>query len=411
MSGMLHKKAKGFDTMKARRMIAMVLCMLLLASCTPTVPTDTPSDTPGEAPSASPATPAPSAQPSPTAKVALRVHPYSDVRADNFIDVTVKRVYEQGEYRPEDIITLTYNEGTVFKGSEALQKQIMDNGRNPGLGIRKLHGQGVTGKGVNVAIIDQTLLPDHPEFDGKIAAYFDEGLEDFKDQGSMHAPAVASLLVGDTVGVAPGARLYFAAIPAWNQDCKDYVAALNWIVEQSRKLPEGEKIRVVSISATPDDPHNKEIVNKELWKDALAAAWEEGILVCDASGMMGRGFVDGVRYDPADPEDVTLCRPAYLRRDSNLVIAPHRIGVPIDYRTVAEGYVPGFASYQYTGEGGISWGIPYFAGVLALGWQVNPLLDKDEIVDILFETSHVMKDGSKVVNPPAFIERIQQMMQ
>ena len=33
---------------------------------------------------------------------------------------------------------------------------------NPALGIRKLHQEGLTGKGVNVAIIDQFPSPAHP---------------------------------------------------------------------------------------------------------------------------------------------------------------------------------------------------------------------------------------------------------
>jgi hypothetical protein len=80
--------------------------------------------------------------------------------------------------------------------------------------------------------------------------------------------------------------------------------------------------------------------------------------------------------------------------------------VPTSYRTVAEEYTEGSPSYQYTGQGGLSWGIPYAAGVLALGWQVNPTLDNDEIVQILFETCSKADDGSNIINPIAFIEAI-----
>jgi hypothetical protein len=36
-------------------------------------------------------------------------------------------------------------------------ERIMELGKNPGLGIRKLHTQGITGRGIGIAIIDQTL--------------------------------------------------------------------------------------------------------------------------------------------------------------------------------------------------------------------------------------------------------------
>ena len=44
----------------------------------------------------------------------------------------------------------------------------MENGKNPGLGIRALHGQGITGEGVSVAIIDEAIFLEPPEsFSGR----------------------------------------------------------------------------------------------------------------------------------------------------------------------------------------------------------------------------------------------------
>ncbi|MGB4633489.1 MAG: hypothetical protein WBI61_04855 [Bacillota bacterium] len=42
---------------------------------------------------------------------------------------------------------------------------------HPGLGLRALHEQGYTGKGVNVAIIDGPLLVDHEEFSGRLVHF------------------------------------------------------------------------------------------------------------------------------------------------------------------------------------------------------------------------------------------------
>lgn len=62
-------------------------------------------------------------------------------------------------------------------------------------------------KGVNVAIIDQNLLLNHPEFAGKIAAYYDTGCQTSEDEGSMHASAMISLLVANAIGTALEAAL------------------------------------------------------------------------------------------------------------------------------------------------------------------------------------------------------------
>lgn len=112
--------------------------------------------------------------------------------------------------------------------------KILENAKNPGLGVRELHKQGITGKGVNVAIIDQPLYQDHPEFAGKIKMYRDF---DCKSESSMNGPAVASLLVGNSTGTAPGANLYYAAAPSWLTDAGYYAMALDWIVEETRAIP------------------------------------------------------------------------------------------------------------------------------------------------------------------------------
>lgn len=331
---------------------------------------------------------------------------YDDIRYFDWIDGS-KSTYEEGEYNKEDIFTFTFNKETVLKGNEDYQAQIMENGKNPGLGIRDIHKQGITGKGVNVAIIDQNLLLNHPEFAGKITAYYDTGCESGEDEGSMHAPAVTSLLVGNEIGVAPDAKVYFAAAPSWTGDSEFYAKGLYWIIEENKKLPVGEKIRVVSVSAAPSGKGSPFKKNLEMWDKAVLAAQNEGILVLDCRGDENTGIIAPVFYDPEDPNDISKCRGGFPISKNNYIVPTSRIGVPTSYRTVAEEYTEGTPSYQYTGQGGLSWGIPYAAGVLALGWQINPDLDKEQIVKILFDTCSKSDDGSNIINPSAFISAIQ----
>jgi len=328
------------------------------------------------------------------------VKPYDDIRYFPGSGTYEKQVYYENEYNKNDIITYTFNQGTILKGNEELQAQIMENGKNPGLGIRGLHDKGITGKGVNVAIIDQNLLLDHPEFAGKIAAYYDTGCEQDENSGSMHAPAVTSILVGNTIGVAPDARVYFAAAPSWKTDSEFYAKGLNWIIEENKKLPDDEKIRVVSVSAAPSGAGSPFTKNQYMWNEAVLAAQKEGILVLDTNSIIYPAY-----YDPTDPDDVSKCKGGFLTRPFKVLTS--YIGVPCCYRTVAEEYHKGEFSYQYTGQGGLSWGIPYAASVLALGWQVNPALNKDKIVQILFDTCTIANDGSNLINPVAFIDAVE----
>ena len=104
--------------------------------------------------------------------------------------------------------TYSFNDRTVLVGAEDETAALLEAGRDPGLGVRSLQARGITGQGVKIAIIDQSLLTDHPEISGAIAAYCETGIDSGLNEGTLHGPAVASILAGQTVGVAPGAVSY-----------------------------------------------------------------------------------------------------------------------------------------------------------------------------------------------------------
>ncbi len=73
------------------------------------------------------------------------------------------------------------------------------------MAIRALHAEGITGKGVGIAIIDQPLLVGHEEYASEIIRYDATGLVGVPPQ--MHGSPVASVAVGKQIGVAPEAVL------------------------------------------------------------------------------------------------------------------------------------------------------------------------------------------------------------
>jgi len=305
------------------------------------------------------------------------------------------------------IPTLRFNQKTVWPELDKMPPgskpdKVLKDTMNPGLGVRRLHKQGITGKGVNVAIIDQPLYQDHPEFAGKIAAYHDVGSG---TKSSMHGPAVASLLVGTNCGTAPDARLYYAAAPSWTKDTAYQAKALNWIIEQNKKLPASKKIRVVSVSASPSgtgSPFNK---NQQMWGKACALAEAAGIMVLDCTSH--RGFIGKCWYNARVPESVLRCTPGDPRHDSRYDLkSSQRLLVPTAPRTTAEEYDKGDFSYQYCGYGGLSWAIPYCAGVLALGWQIQPEIGPEQMRELLFKSAYIHKSGDRIINPNGFIRLV-----
>lgn len=361
----------------------------------------------GAATSANSAMPAATAVPDESTTVtADPAAPYSDLRYLPWLDDYAKQTYQPGEYNTADLYTYTYNTGTVFAGAEDEAAALLEECKDPGLGVRSLQTRGITGKGVNVAIIDQPLLTDHPEFSGCIAAYYDTGCEG--QISSMHGPAVVSLLAGKTIGVAPDVNIYYAAWPDWLEDSRYAADALDWVLKQNEALPEGEKIRVVSVSASPG--FSDTFQNTDLWDAAVARAETAGVLVLTAEGAgvaRYRLIPSPAILDPTDRDNPAACRTGFPTGDDFSESAKNALALPCAYRTVAEEYTAGQYGYTHYGQGGISWGIPYCAGVMALGWQADPTLTGEEIMRYLLRSAATGTDGSRIIDPVQFIEMVE----
>lgn len=324
------------------------------------------------------------------------------------------------------IRTFIFNEKTRFPSDKSKMPQsdesqpgyILERGTNPGLGIRELNKRGITGKGVNIAIIAEPPVLDHPEYKNKIAGY-----KDFSDgaDSSFEGSAVASLLAGENTGVSPGVNIYYAAVPPWNSyDAEYYAKALDWIVEINKTLPVNEKIKAVCISPNPENP--MPWINVDKYLKSFQNAEKDGLLVLDCTNEHG-AVIGGCGYDFDDPEDVSLCKSKGMYR---IIIASYHydkikeifidedeangnmLRAPVSYRTMAaENNNNGGFSYQYDGKGQLSWAIPYVTGVLAMGWQVRPELTADEMINILFETAYVDDRNNKYIYPVNFIEYLE----
>lgn len=324
------------------------------------------------------------------------VKAYQDIRWNDLSDI--------GSRLDSNMVqTLWFNEETIWPdGYEALAQSVLEKGKNPGLGVRALHKKGITGKGVSVAIIDQNLVGEHAEYKGKIAAYEDVGCDVSEESGSMHAPAVVSLLVGENIGTAPDARVYLAAAPSWTRDAQYQADALNWIISKNRDLADDRKIRVVSVSAAPSGKGSPFKKNNGAWDAARETAEKEGLLVLDCTSH--NRITAPCYYDLNAPDDFKKVRLGW-GRDGEHPDDTTKIHVPCGRRTQAEEYRKGEESYQFTGVGGGSWTVPYLAGVLALGWQLRPELNSDTLLELIFKSAY-KKDGFPIIHPAAFIDSV-----
>ena len=300
-------------------------------------------------------------------------------------------------------------------------KQIMELGKNPGLGIRALHKQGITGRGVGIAICDQPLIVDHQEYRDRLRLYEEINIRPGMES-QMHGPAVASIAVGKTVGVAPEADLYYIA--EFNGDFNDtgftwnfeYLArGVQRILEINEQLPAEKKIRVISISVgwDPSQKGYKQIT------EAANKAKAAGMLVICSSVEQVHGFAfDGLgRSAMANPDDFNSYEPgswwagAFYKGDP-FRNRSNRLLVPMDARTTAS--PTGANEYVFYAQGGWSWSIPYIAGIYALAAQVEPKITPERFWALALKTGRTIKlrhDAKEIsfgpiLDPAALIDAI-----
>ncbi|HVP13638.1 MAG TPA: S8/S53 family peptidase [Phycisphaerae bacterium] len=269
-------------------------------------------------------------------------------------------------------------------------EKLLESGKDPGLGVRGLHRQGIDGRGMHMAIIDQPLLRDHREYRQQIEAY--EAIDVLFAPPQMHGPPVASIAVGRTCGVAPAAKLTYFAVPTWNRDNAPFCDALERILERNEKRPAAERIHAVSISSGmfSNQP------NFDRWQGVLKRATAAGVLVvtCDPA-FLRYGTLD--RMAGRDPDD-----PASYRRGK--YSSPNAVlRVPAGGHTTASYNGPDV--YEYWADGGMSWCAPYLAGLATLAFQVDADITPERITQLWLETATTTDVGA-VVNPPGFIEQV-----
>lgn len=305
----------------------------------------------------------------------------------------------------EFLAAQTFDENTSWPAPSMLPDEFspgqwLDIGKDPGLGVRDLHRQGITGQGIAVALIDKPIRHQHEEFEGRIHYY-----EVFGDAGRgfaahFHGIACASILAGSTVGVAPGATIHYFAVPDVGENFRFYSIAADRVIEVNQSLSEDRRIKLVSISdgLGRDNPYRPD------WEAALQRLGEAGIEVVYSSRERLNGFTWGGAAPFLDRSVSTNYGTALYFAAAGVDVPLDRIIIPGDYRTTASNQ--GEDVFVYWGEGGWSWAIPYAAGLAALAWQLEPTLTFAQVEDLLRETAETTREGRRVIAPTAFIEAV-----
>jgi serine protease AprX len=369
-----------------------------------------------------------------------------------------------GDINIDVLLKCDFDTRTIWPEADKLPvgfnpKIVIEEGKNPGLGIEELHKQGIDGRGVTVGIIDQSMsfedgkFAERQEFASNVVNYKEFGLND-DWYVSYHGSAVTSLLVGKTCGIAPGAKLVYRAAscgetPDDQRDFNAYADALLDIIELNKTLPIQDRVRIVSCSIgyMEDNPEP----GLDRWIETIRLAEDVGIVVSDVGRRTGVDYIgggtsgdknniEGYKYAlflKDDGEDDEILSELISKKDVDGILRRLRetkkekledktdteireriekalsnesrkaIIVPSDYRTMSSRLGPG--EYMYNGKGGMSWAVPYLSGIFALVWQIKPDLKKGKIAEIINQTATVNSKGIRVINPIGIIEEVEKL--
>lgn len=327
-----------------------------------------------------------------------------DLRSRDLTELDLNKSYDELIYADFDSKTLWPDE--LPNGFDP--HMIMELGKNPGLQIRELHKKGVTGKGIGIAIIDQALLVEHEEYSKQLKMYEEIHCND--EMASMHGAAVASIAVGNSIGVAPEADLYYIAETHGTVNNDEFVWDLSWIaksidriIEINKTLPKKRKIKVISISLAIIE--NKFGEGDEKVLESIEKAKQDGIYTI----YVGSDNYLGLGRDPLKNADIntSFSKGDYWKKfeyQGDLLI-------PMDSRCTAS--PTGNKDYVFYRFGGMSWTVPYVAGLYALSSQVYPDITPDIFWEEAFKTCDTVLiydngpiESLKIVNPVNLIENL-----
>lgn len=323
----------------------------------------------------------------------VKLEQYADVRGMDLSKLDLRD--------KKDILdTLTFDTETKWPSRFKMPwgfdpAKLLEYGKDPGLGVKKLHQLGYTGKGVNVAYIDQPLLENHNEYKNTNLKYYKIRPETLIEP-SMHGPAVLSLLAGKDIGVVPDSNIYFLAMPTWLKDQTIHAEALYKLIEVNKTLPDDKKIKIVGFSDGVDIGEK----NVEAFEAAIKEAEANGIMVFTTDTMFYFPLTINAYKDKDNPQNYIVDR--WFKDDST----KSDLGVPDAGRTTAVGYAKKDSYTYWAYDGGLSWTVPYVVGTIALGLQVDPDLTKEDAIQYLKDSATITSCG-KVINPEGFINLVE----
>lgn len=269
--------------------------------------------------------------------------------------------------------------------------------------LKSIHDQGITGKGVTIAVLDGAVNPNIPELKGANIQDRTPCVMTSAPENAAHGTTVAQILVSPEFGVAPGATLYTYTIPLYGDSPGSNCTISGWTGEAVNDTPLlieqaiNDGADIITISSSFGDTESIDL----RW--AMARTLAEGVIVVAAMG-------NETTENPTD----TLA----LWRGICGIGATTRYNSLTEYTNWGNGLLTTALGTVVTRDvstgrveeaEGTSFATPIIAGFLALGWQhFDEDVSADQMLQALALTGRSGSEWNKLTgygpaDPIAFL--------
>lgn len=290
---------------------------------------------------------------------------------EDLLEPFSERIYQRLERIQAVAIELSPTEVHLFEQSEyvsyieedepvKVKSQVVDWGVKA-VGSSSVWENGLTGKGVKVAILDTGVNANHPDLkvvSGQSFVSYTDSYQDDNGHGTHVAGIIAALnnSIG-IVGVAPEASIYAAKVLDENGDgfTSDVVKAIEWSLNQ------GVNIINLSMGGKTSSRH---------LEAALDDAYQHGALIIAAAGNQGNasGTGDTVDFPAAYESVIAVAAIDQQNRRASFSATGPAVEVAAPGVAIRSTYL----NNEYVQVHGTSMAAPHVTGHLALLKQAYP---------------------------------------
>lgn len=296
----------------------------------------------------------------------------------------------------------------------------MPNNFRPNEIIEQAKGSNVkmdsTGRGINIAIIDNMLDITNSEYSDHIK-YFQGPINGQLVKPNSHASMVMGQVVGKHTGIAPEANIYFFTKVVHkdrNVFDKELCEVLRSVIKFNKEQNSENKIHILSCSWGARRKYSPQVC--ELLDELETSGIK--VILCGSDDMSVDYSLSGRDFMPCNNPNMTDIQPdvqAEGEKTLYMFAKKHTdekiIGIPTNMRTTPFGS----NGWQYRISGGESSAAPYLAGVYACALSGNKLFMTRpnwqlELNEILKSTATKNSDGNYMINPIGIRSRVTEIV-